>query len=79
MNSKRSLQIEMEGLTGLRSLVETYEEIAAQRMQKVREEVLIARQFLDGLAGVFGEVRAAQKQKPACLSVNRHYPITAVR
>ncbi len=61
MNSKRSLQIEMEGLTGLRSLVETYEEIAAQRMQKVREEVLIARQFLDGLAGVFGEVRAAQK------------------
>ena len=61
MNSKRSLQIEMEGLTGLRSLVETYEEIAARRMQKVREEVLIARQFLDGLAGVFGEVRAAQK------------------
>ena len=61
MNSKRSLQIEMEGLLGLRSLVETYEEIAARRMQKVREEVLIARQFLDGLAGVFGEVKAAQK------------------
>ena len=65
MNSKRSLQIEMEGLTGLKSLVETYEGIAAQRMQKVRAEVVLARQFLDGLAQVFAEVRAAQAGQEA--------------
>ena len=45
--------------------METYEEIAAQRMQKVRAEVVLARQFLDGLAQVFAEVRAAQAGQEA--------------
>jgi len=53
--------MEMEGLTGLKSLVETYEEIAAGQMQKVRTAVLTAREFLQGLAEIFGEVKSNYK------------------
>lgn len=62
MNSKRSSQMEMEGLTSLKSLVETYEEIAARQMQKVRTAVLTAREFLQGLAEIFGEVKSNSTQ-----------------
>lgn len=50
--------MEMEELTSLKSLVETYEEIAAGQMQKVRTAVLTAREFLQGLAEIFGEVKS---------------------
>ena len=45
------------GLIEIKSLVEAYEEIAAGKMQDVRTAVLTAREFLQGLAEVFGEVK----------------------
>lgn len=57
MASKKQLEEQENGLVEIRSLVEVYEEIAAGRMQKVREGVITAREFLKGLAEVFGEVK----------------------
>ena len=59
----KKIRYEKEGLQGLKSLVEVYEEVAASRMQKVRGEVIIAREYLDKLRQVFGEVRKAYKKK----------------
>lgn len=63
MRNKKRLRDEREGLVGLRSLVEVYEEVAATRMQKVRGAVLASRQFLDEMLAVFGRVREAYKEK----------------
>lgn len=63
MINKRRLRDEREGLVGLRSLVEVYEEVAAARMQRVRGAVLASRQFLDEMLAVFGRVREAYKEK----------------
>ncbi len=57
MATKRQLETEKLGLVEIKSLVEAYEEIAAGQMQKVRSAVLTAREFLGGLAEVFGEVK----------------------
>ncbi|MBI2008711.1 F0F1 ATP synthase subunit gamma [Candidatus Amesbacteria bacterium] len=62
MINKRWLKGEREGMTGLRSLVEIYQEVAAARMKKVRGDVLASRQFLEEMLGVFGQVRQAYKK-----------------
>ncbi len=61
MNSNKQMRIEKESLYNLKSLVEVYEEVAATRMQKVREAVLGSRQFLESLLVVFQKVKAAYK------------------
>lgn len=57
MLSQKILLAEGNSLEGLKGFVQVYEEVAAGRMQKVRAAVLKARQFLDGLATVFAEVK----------------------
>lgn len=61
MNSNKQLRLEKESLYNLKSLVDVYEEVAATRMQKVREAVLGSRQFLESLLVVFQKVKAAYK------------------
>lgn len=51
LDQKRDLQ-------GLKGLVETYEEVAALRMQAIREAVLKSREFLDGLSSVFADAKS---------------------
>lgn len=63
MINKRLLSEERQSLTGLWSLVEVYEEVAAARMQKVRGAVLASRQFLEEMLAVFGRVREVYKKK----------------
>ena len=67
MMTKRSIADEIDGLLGLKGLVETYEEVAAGRMQKVRLAVLTARDFLQGLSGVFIEVKANYNEQVTML------------
>lgn len=67
MMTKRSIADEIDGLVGLKGLVETYEEVAAGRMQKVRLAVLTARDFLQGLSGVFVEVKANYNEQVTML------------
>ena len=55
--TKRKIINEISGLTELKSLVEAYQEIAALRMQKVRESVLKSRQYLFGLNEIYVQVK----------------------
>lgn len=67
MTNKKQIQLELDGLLGLKNLVEVYQEIAATRMQRVRGAVLQSRLFTEGLINVFSKVRAAYrtlKNKP---------------
>lgn len=64
MISKKQILLEIDGLLGLKSLVEVYQEVAATRMQRVRGAVLQSRTFMDGLVGVFKKVRRAYKLLP---------------
>ncbi|MEK9201036.1 MAG: F0F1 ATP synthase subunit gamma [Patescibacteria group bacterium] len=61
MNNNKQMRVEKESLYNLKSLIDVYEEVAATRMQKVREAVLSSRQFLESLLVVFQKVKAAYK------------------
>ena len=62
MNTRKQIAEEIDGLVGLKSLVEVYQEVAATRMQRVRGAVLQSRMFTEGLVDVFSKVRAAYKK-----------------
>lgn len=62
MNTKKQIIEEIDGLVGLKSLVEVYQEVAATRMQRVRGAVLQSRLFTEGLIDVFSKVRSAYKK-----------------
>lgn len=57
MKNKQSLSSEVELLSTLRLLAESYEEISVLKMQRVRGSVLTTRDFLDGLSSVFVDVK----------------------
>lgn len=56
--TKKQITDQTRDLQGLKGLVETYEEVAALRMQAIRKQVLIAREFLDGVSGVFADAKS---------------------
>lgn len=62
MNTRKQIIEELDGLLGLKSLVEVYQEVAATRMQRVRGAVLQSRMFTEGLVEVFSKVRSAYKK-----------------
>ncbi len=55
--------MENEGLLDLKALVEAYEEIAANQMQKVRQSVLQSREFMDGVTAIFTKVRRSYEKQ----------------
>lgn len=59
MFDKRSLNRSIEELSLLETVTKAYGEIAAQRMQKTRESVLVVRTFLQEIFDLFYEVRVA--------------------
>lgn len=63
MINKREVISEIERLTGIKILVEAYEEIAATRMRRIRNSVLQSRGFLEGLTQVYKEVQASYKDQ----------------
>ena len=56
--TKKQIKETTSDLLGLKGLVETYEEVAALRMQAIRGSVLKSRDFLDGLSGVFADAKS---------------------
>ncbi len=50
MHSFRSVTIEITTTHELQGLVETYQEIAAGKMQRIRHETITSREFIEGLA-----------------------------
>ncbi len=72
MPVRNSLADEIATAAGLKSLVTAYEEIAVMRIKRVRNDVLAARLFLDGLAEVFARVRASRQREVAKQLRQRH-------
>jgi F0F1-type ATP synthase gamma subunit len=62
MTGKRELKREKDFLINLRTIMETYEEIAATRMTRVRTSVLQNRNFLLGLNSIFKQVRFSYEE-----------------
>ncbi len=59
MRRVKSLEIELESLTGFLSMVEAYEEISALRMRKVKKSILERREFMQGLNEAFAYISYA--------------------
>lgn len=53
----RQIDDEIEDLNGIKTLVQTYEEIAATRMQKIKSSVLNTRNFLESLFEIYQHVK----------------------
>lgn len=56
-------QNDLEGLDNIKVLVQTYEEIAAIRMRKVRSAVLANREFNAGITEIFQELMSSYKKE----------------
>ncbi|KKS38574.1 MAG: hypothetical protein A3G49_06715 [Candidatus Sungbacteria bacterium RIFCSPLOWO2_12_FULL_41_11] len=63
MVNEQTINIEIERLHSLKSLVETYETIAATSMRRTRNSVLENRSFHLGLAQIFQEVKMAYRKE----------------
>ncbi|MFZ5425323.1 MAG: F0F1 ATP synthase subunit gamma [Patescibacteria group bacterium] len=59
MSFKKEIQNDIQQLADLKSLTETYQEIAAIRMQKIKNSVLTNRDFLERLHAIFLQVRTS--------------------
>lgn len=63
MITKKDLNHEVEWLTTLQSILETYEEIAATRMARIRSSVLSSRDFLLEINAIFQQVKSSYKEQ----------------
>lgn len=61
MITKREIGTEIEFLKTIKNIMETYEEIAASRMQKIRSSVLMSRDFVFEINSIFQHVKHSYK------------------
>ena len=71
MVTKKELTKEAEFLTTLRTILETYEEIAATRMARIRSSVLASRDFLLEINAIFQQVKTSYKTQTELLMQTR--------
>lgn len=71
MKSRSSLNFEFQMLGTLKTLAEAYEQISVIRIQRVRGSVLNTRDFLEGLAEIFNDVKASYKDQVEAL-IKKH-------
>lgn len=63
MTSKKEVNSELDYLISLREILETYEEIAAGRMARMRSSVLKSRDFLLEINDIFQQVKSSYKNE----------------
>lgn len=63
MTSKKEVNSQLDYLANLRSILETYEEIAATRMARIRSTVLKSRDFLLEINLIFQEIKTSYKNE----------------
>lgn len=63
MPQKKIINENLEALNSLKDLAESYEEIAVIRMQKIKNSVLTARDFLAELSDVFVDLKASYNRE----------------
>lgn len=56
MRSLRSLKLELSNMGYMKGILETYEEMAAHRMQSIRADLVLAKNYYDGLSDVSHEI-----------------------
>jgi len=71
MVTRKELTKETEFLTVLRTILETYEEIAATRMARIRSSVLGSRDFLLEINAIFQQVKTSYKTQIETLMKNK--------
>lgn len=62
MVGKKQILEEIEYSLSLKTIVESYQEIAATRMQRIRSSVLSSRDFLVGINTIFQQVKSSYKK-----------------
>lgn len=63
MHNERQIQEEIELVNTLKMLTQAYEEISVLRMQRVKNSVLLTRDFLARLASVFYDVKVGYRKE----------------
>ncbi len=63
MATKKEVTEEFDNISTLKDVLETYEEIAATRMQNTRSSVLSGRLFIDELNYIFQEVKSSHRDE----------------
>lgn len=63
MITKKSIELELNGLSGLKEIARAYEEIAAIKIRKVRDGVLQTRDFLAEINKIYQEVKVSYKKE----------------
>jgi len=63
MAQKKIILEELESLNSLKELAESYEEIAATRMQKIRDSVLKTRDFLSEISDIFVDLKSSYQRE----------------
>ena len=63
MALKNVILEELEALNSLQELAESYEEIAAVRMQKIKTSVLRTRDYLSDLSGIFVDLKSSYNRE----------------
>ena len=63
MATKKETVKEKDFLVTLRTILETYEEIAATRMARIRSSVLASRDFLLEINAIFQQVKSSYKSQ----------------
>lgn len=72
MINQKEVLAEIDRLNQVKTLIETYEEIAANRMRKNRSVVLAARLFNEGLVNMYQEIKASYRKQLLALMHKRH-------
>ncbi|OGH31138.1 MAG: hypothetical protein A3J69_00130 [Candidatus Levybacteria bacterium RIFCSPHIGHO2_02_FULL_42_12] len=57
----KDIKGEIEQLSNLKTMVQAYEEIAATYMRRIRNSVILKREFLEGLSDIFKKVKESYK------------------
>ena len=63
MKSRREITDEFVRITTFKHILETYEEIAATRMQNTRSSVITSRNFIDELNYIFQQVKSSYRNE----------------
>ena len=67
MAEDKQIKDRLSDLFGLKTLIQTYEEVAAMRMRSTRSSVLLNRDFNEGLTFIFQRIKKSYKDQIALL------------
>jgi len=71
MADRKIITEELESLNTLKEMAESYEEIAATQMQKIKDSVLKTRDYLTGISDVFVDLKASYQREVKDLLARR--------